>query len=123
MQLKCENLEKKYQKTNSLLMENRVLILNDKTIEFRMFASTNDFSIYIKNIEFIHSLIEFTKSNNSLEFSDYIDFVNNKDDYHNLKNIHNPVFSFKKNINSHLLHFFSMMLLSLFNLWVSHLLG
>ena len=29
--LKGENLEKKYQKTNSILMENRVLILNDKT--------------------------------------------------------------------------------------------
>lgn len=76
-----------------------VNLLNNKTIEFRIFRGTLHFDSFMKNIEFIDALIEFTAQASLKECDDIIAFLKfihkQKSKYRNLKNFIN-----RKNLSS-----------------------
>lgn len=59
-------------------------LLNDKTIEIRIFRGTLNPQSFFKNIEFCDSMFYFTRDNKSIELNRYIDFIMHSD-YKNLK--------------------------------------
>jgi len=52
---------------------------NDKTVEVRIFRGTLKFPTFMKNIEFTHSIYEFTKNNNKddIRLDNYFQFIQN----------------------------------------------
>lgn len=63
---------------------------NNNTIEIRIFKATTDFYIFLKNLEFAHSLVKFTAPGlmsvkDVIQYKKFIEFVNvNKKIYPNL---------------------------------------
>ena len=78
-------------------------IQNEKTVEFRIFRGTLNWKTYQKNIQFVHSVVEFTKNNGLRNFLKentlpaYLDFLaNNQNEYQELcLFIFNRFFSFE----------------------------
>ena len=78
-------------------------IQNEKTVEFRIFRGTLNWKTYQKNIQFVHSVVEFTKNNGLRNFLKentlpaYLDFLaNNQNEYPELcLFIFNRFFSFE----------------------------
>lgn len=65
-----------------------VNLSNYKTVEIRIFRGTLNFESFMKNIEFVYSLFEFTKiaNTNTVSLSEYKKFVFASKDYKNLTN-------------------------------------
>ena len=61
-----------------------ICLQNRDTVEVRIFRGTLDFHVFMRNIEFLMSLVEFTPSTDIVEpnFCNYADYVcSNKNDY------------------------------------------
>lgn len=58
---------------------------NSATIEIRIFRGTLNFASFMKNIEFIDSLFNYTKNSNHCTLDGFKDFINSTSSYSNLK--------------------------------------
>jgi hypothetical protein len=77
----------KHEYSRELNREMGVNLHNLKTIEFRIFKSTLDYNIFIKNLEFCQALIEFTSPSHtnikeSIDYKEFLEFLEKrKNDY------------------------------------------